>query len=172
MVEAGGMRVVVDRATRHQPDTRIVTTGDAVNARALNGLGGVNEQCSVVPRFFQDQLPLRFLGPWRIDAHHLPDEALGRALDTLSADDVPARSRLIAATAAERRGPARRVAPLDRPSVHVDGHETSGKGPADQVVPSTRGDSQDHRPDLTPVRLEWLIEYQARMPVRMNPLSR
>ena len=40
--EALGMREVIDRVTRPHPDTRLVTTGDVVNAIVLNGLGLVN----------------------------------------------------------------------------------------------------------------------------------
>jgi hypothetical protein len=54
MFDALGMGGVIDRATRHQPDTRIVTPGDAVKAMVLNGLGLVNQQLSLVPRLFPD----------------------------------------------------------------------------------------------------------------------
>jgi hypothetical protein len=43
MFDALGMGEVLARATRHQPDTRIVTTGEAVNAMVLNGLGFVTQ---------------------------------------------------------------------------------------------------------------------------------
>jgi transposase len=90
MFDALGSGEVIARATRHQPATRIVTTGDAVKAMVLNGLGCVHQQLSVVPRFFQDKPRSRLLAPWLIEAHHLNDDALGRALDTLDADDVTA----------------------------------------------------------------------------------
>ena len=77
--DALGMGEVMDRATRHQPDTRIVTTGDAVPAMGLNGLGCVNPPRALVSRVFQDKPPSRLLAPWWIDATPLHDEALGRA---------------------------------------------------------------------------------------------
>jgi transposase len=129
----------MNRATRHQPETRIVTTGDAVKALGLNGLGVGNQQRSLVPRLFQAKPRSRLLAPWLIDAHQLNDDALGRALDTLDADDVTALSRRIAATAAERLGLAARLAHLDRTSVPVDGHDHRGEEPAAQVVHITRG---------------------------------
>jgi transposase len=55
MFDELGIGEVIDRATRHQPETRIVTTGDAVKAMVLNGLGFVNHQLYLVPRFFQDR---------------------------------------------------------------------------------------------------------------------
>ena len=36
MFDELGIGEVIDRATRHQPETRIVTTGDAVKAMVLN----------------------------------------------------------------------------------------------------------------------------------------
>jgi transposase len=171
MFDELGIGEVIDRATRHQPETRIVTTGDAVKAMVLNGLGFVNQQRYLVPRFFQDNPTSRLLAPLLIEAHHLNDDALGRALDTLYAYDVTALYRLIAATAAERLGLAPRFAHLDSTSFHVDGHYNSGEGPAAQVVHITRGYSREHRPDLNHVMLALLIEHQAGMPVLMTPRS-
>jgi transposase len=171
MFDELGIGEVIDRATRHQPETRIVTTGDAVNAMVLNGLGVVNQPLYWVPRFFQDKPTSRLLAPVLSEAHHLNDDALGRALDTLYADDVTALYRLIAATAAERLGRAPRLAHRDSTSFHVDGHDNSGEEPAEQVVHITRGYSRDHRPDLNHVMLALLIEHQAGIPVLMKPLS-
>jgi transposase len=77
----------------------------------------------------------------------------------------------MAATAATRLGLAPRFAHLDSTSCHVDGHYNSGEEPEEQVVHITRGDSRDHRPDLSQVMLEWIIEHQAGIPVLMKPLS-
>jgi transposase len=171
MFDALGIGEVIDRVTRHQPETRMVTTGDAVKAMVLNGLGFVNHQLYVVPRFFQDKPLSRLLAPWRIEAHPLTDDTLGRAWDTLYTDDVTALYSLMAATAAERLGLASRFAHLDSTSFHVDGHDNSGEEPAAEVVHSTRGSSRDHRPDLNHVRLELIIEHHAGIPVLMQPLS-
>jgi transposase len=171
MFDALGIGEVIDRATRHHPEARIVPTGDAVKAMVLNGLGFVNQQLYLVPRFFQDNPTSRLLAPWLIEAKHLHDEALGRALDTLYDDDVTALYRLIAATAAERLGLAARFAHLESTSFHVDGHYNSDEEPAEQVVHITRGYSREHRPALNHVRLELIIEHQAGMPVLMKPLS-
>jgi transposase len=171
MFDELGIGEVIDRATRHQPETRIVTTGDAVKAMVLNGLGFVNQQLYLVPRFFQDKPTSRLLAPMLIEAKHLNDDALGRALDTLYAYDVTALYSLIAATAAERLGLTSRFAHLDSTSFHVDGRYNSGEEPAEQVVHITRGYSRDHRPDLNQVMLELIVEHQAGIPVLMKPLS-
>jgi transposase len=171
MFDELGMGAVIDRATRHRPETRIVTTGDAVKAMVLNGLGFVNQQLYLVSRFFQDKPTSRLLAPLLIEAKHLNDDALGRALDTLYAYGVTELYSLIAATAAERLGLAPHFAHLDSTSFHVDGRYNSDHAPDEQVVHITRGYSRDHRPDLNQVMLELIVEHQAGIPVLMKPLS-
>lgn len=156
------MGEVIDRAPRHPPDTRIVTTSDAVKAMLLNGLGCVNPQRYLVSRFFQDTPTSRLLAPSLIEAKPLNDDALGRVLNTLDAYGVTERYRLIAATAAERLGLTPQFVQLDRTSFHVDGRENSDDVPNAQVVHITRGYRRDHRPDLHQVMLEWIVEPQAR----------
>ncbi len=171
MFDELGIGEVIDRATRHQPETRIVTTGDAVKAMVLNGLGFVNQQLYLVSRFFQDKPTSRLLAPMVIEAKHLNDDALGRALDTLYADGVTELYRLIAATAAARLGLAPQFVHLDSTSFHVDGRYNSDHAPDEQVVHITRGYRRDHRPDLNQVMLELIVEPQAGIPVLMKPLS-
>jgi transposase len=60
----------------------MVTVGNAVKAMVLNGLGFVNQQLDLVPRFFQNKPTHRLIAPG-IAAQYLHDDALGRALDTL-----------------------------------------------------------------------------------------
>jgi transposase len=171
MFDALGIGEVIDRATRHQPETRIVTTGDVVKAMVLNGLGLVNQQLYLLLRSFQDKPTLRLLAPLLIEAKHLNDDALGRALDTRYADGVTELYRLIAATAAERLGLAPPCVHRDRISFHVDGRDHSDHAPDEQVVHITRGYCRDHRPDLHHVMLALMVEHQAGMPVLMKPLS-
>jgi hypothetical protein len=73
---------VLDRATQQNPEQRLVTLGNAVNAMVLNGLGFVNQPLYLVPMFFQNKPTPRLIAPG-IEASHLHDDPLGRALDTL-----------------------------------------------------------------------------------------
>jgi transposase len=171
MFDELGIGEVIDRATQQNPETRIVTAGHAVKAMVLNGLGFVNQQLYLVPRFFQDKPLSRLLAPLLSEAKHLHDDTLGRALDTLYDCDVTALYSLIAATAAERLGLAAPFAHLDSTSFHVDGRYNSDEEPTAQVVHITQGYSRDHRPDLNQVMLELIIEHQAGIPVLMKPLS-
>jgi transposase len=87
MFDELGIGEVIDRATQQDPEQRIVTLGNAVKAMVLNGLGFVNQQLYLVPMFFQNKPTQRLIAPG-IDATHLNDDTLGRALDTLYAHGV------------------------------------------------------------------------------------
>jgi transposase len=139
MFDELGIGEVIDQATQQNPEMRIVTAGHAVKAMVLNGLGFVNQQLYLVPRFFQDKPISRLLTPCLIEAKHLNDDTLGRALDTLYAYGVTELYSLIAATAAERLGLTPRFAHLDSTSFHVDGRYNSDHAPDEPVVHSTRG---------------------------------
>ena len=120
MFDELGIGGVIDQATQQNPAMRIVTAGTAVKAMVLNGLGFVNQPLSLVPHFFQNTPTARLFASC-IEAHHLNDDALGRALDTLYAHGVTELYSLMAATAAKRLGLAPTFAHLDSTSFHVDG---------------------------------------------------
>jgi transposase len=170
MFDELGIGDVLDRAMQHNPETRIVTVGNAVKAMVLNGLGFMNQQLDLVPKFFQNKPTPRLIAPG-IDAQHLHDDTLGRALDMLYDYGVTELSSLIAATAAQRLGLAPTFAHLDSTSFHVDGHDNSAEEPDDKVIHITRGYSRDHRPDLNQVMLDLIVEHQAGIPLLMKPLS-
>jgi transposase len=170
MFEELGITEVIDRATKQDPEMRIVTAGHAVKAMVLNGLGFVNQQLYLVPHFFQNKPISRLIAPG-IQARHLNDDTLGRALDTLYGFGVTALYSLIAATAATRLGLTPTFSHLDTTSFHVDGRYNSDQAPDAEVVHITHGYSRDHRPDLNQVMLELVVEHQAGSPVLMQPLS-
>ena len=101
MFEELGITEVIDKATKQDPEMRLVTAGHAVKAMVLNGLGFVNQQRYLVPHFFQNTPTYRLIAP-AIHASHLNDDTLGRALDTLYNSGVTELYSLIAATAAKR----------------------------------------------------------------------
>jgi transposase len=170
MFEELGIAEVIDQATKQDPAMRIVTAGHAVKAMVLNGLGFVNQQLYLVPHFFQNKPLSRLIAPG-IQASHLNDDTLGRALDTLYDYGVTALYSLIAATAAKRLGLAPGFAHLDSTSFHVDGRYNSDEEPDESVIHITRGYSRDQRPDLNQVMLDLVVEHHAGIPVLMKPLS-
>jgi transposase len=170
MCDELGITEVIDKATKQDPEMRIVTAGHAVKAMVLNGLGFINQQLYLVPHFFHNKPISRLIAPG-IQASHLHDDTLGRALDTLYASGVTELYSLIAATAATRLGLAPTFLHLDSTSFHVDGRYNSDKAPPEQVLHVTRGYSRDHRPDLNQVMLDLMVEHQAGIPVLLKPLS-
>jgi transposase len=136
----------------------------------LNGLGCIPQTLYLVPMFFQNKPTYRLISP-RVAPQQLNDDALGRALETLYTYGVTELYSLMAATAAQRLQLAPRFAHLDSTSFHVDGRYNSNAEPEAHVIHITRGYSRDHRPDLTQVMLELIVEHQAGIPVLMTPLS-
>ena len=82
MYDELGIGETRDRALPQSPETRFVTVGRAVKAMVLNGLGFVHQQLYLVPLFFQNKPTQRLIAPG-IEAQHLHDETLGRAVETL-----------------------------------------------------------------------------------------
>jgi Domain of unknown function (DUF4277) len=160
----------LDRAWQHTPATRMVTGGSAVNAMVRKGLGCVHQPRDLVPLFFQNQPTPRLIAPGG-EAPPLQDDPRGRPLERLDADGVTALYRFMAATAAPRLGLAPPLAPLDRTRFPGDGRDHRAAAPAAEGMPRTRGDSREHRPDLTPVRRDLLGAHQAGRPLRLTPLS-
>jgi transposase len=170
MFDALGIGAVIDPATRQNPETRMVTVGHAVKAMVLNGLGFANQRLYLVPLFFQHKPTHRLIAPG-IEAQHLHDDTLGRALEALYDYGVTELYSLIAVTAAQRLGLTPTFAHLDSTSFHVDGRYNSAEEPDTHIIHMTRGYSRDHRPDLNQVMLDLIVEHQAGIPLLMKPLS-
>ena len=170
MYEELGIGAVIDHAIVQDATKRTVSLGQAVKAMVLNGLGFVNQQLSLVPRFFHNTPTERLIGPG-IEAAHLNDDVLGRALEALYGYGVPPLYTLIAAQAAQRLALTGRLAHLDTTSCHVDGRYNSAAAPDDQIMHITPGDSRDHRPDLNHVMLALIVDQHAGIPLRMKPRS-
>jgi transposase len=161
----------IDQAIAQDFDQRIVSVGQAVKAMVLNGLGFVNQRLYLMPQFFQTKPTERLIGPG-IEAEHLNDDTLGRALDALYDYGVSELFRTLAAHAALRLGLKVRYAHLDSTSFHLDGRYNSATGAADEGVIHIRpGYSRDHRPDLNQLVLDLIVEQQAGVPLLMEPLS-
>jgi transposase len=145
-----GITEVIDQATQQNPAMRIVTAGHAVKAMVLNGLGFLNQPLYLMPHFFQHKPLSRRIAPG-IQARHLHDDTLGRALDTLYDAGLTELSSLIAATAAQRVGLTSTCVHLDTTRFHVDGRYNSDEAPDEQIVHITHGSSRDQRPDRNQV---------------------
>src|SRR5215475_3735488 len=156
MFDELGIGEVIDRSMAQDASRRQVSVGQAVKAMVLNGLGFVNQQLYLVPSFFDNKPLERLIGP-EIEAAHLHDDVLGRALDTLYEVGVTPLYTLIATEACTRLGLASPYMHVDTTSFHVDGRDNSAEAPEDRVMHITQGYSRDRRPDLNQVMLELMV---------------
>jgi transposase len=170
MFDELGIGDLIDRSIEQDPSRRQVSVGQAVKAMVLNGLGFVNQPLYLVPSFFDTKPTDRLIGP-EVEAVHLNDDVLGRALEALYDFGVTPLYTLIATEACTRLGLASSYVHLDTTSFHVDGRYNSAEAPEEGVIHITQGYSRDHRPDLNQVVLELMVEHQAGIPLLMKPLS-
>jgi len=86
--------------------------GQAVKAMVRQGLGFTNQTLYLMPHFFEDKPVERLLGNG-IEAKHLNDDVMGRALDFLPAIFVNRTYTIVAAQAVRRLGLAGQFGHLD-----------------------------------------------------------
>ncbi len=171
MFDELGIGEMIDQLLAQDKEQRIVTIGQAVKAMVLNGLGFTNRRLYLTSRFFENKPTDRLIGEG-IQAEHLNDDALGKALDRLHEYGVTELFTVIARQAATRLDLSPKIAHLDTSSFHVDGdYNSNDEEPEDGVIHVKRGYSRDSRPDLYQVVLELIAENQAGLPLMMRPLS-
>ena len=126
-----------------------VTTGQAVKAMILNGLGMISSPLYLFERFFEGKATEHLLGEG-ILAEHLNDDCLGRALDKLYNAEVTKVFVTVALAAAKKMGVEVNSLHLDSSSFHVDGKYVEAEEPEAEPgkIKITHGYSRDHRPDL------------------------
>ena len=169
MFDELGIGEVIDQAIVQDASKRQLSVCQAVKAMVLNGLGFVHQQLYLVPSFFDNKPTERLIGP-EVEAVHLNDDVLGRALDTLYDVGVTPLYTLIATEACTRLGLASPYVHLDTTSFHVDGRYNSAEPPEETVIHINPGYSRDHRPDLNQGMLELIVEQHAGIPLWMKPL--
>ena len=171
MVDELGLPELIDTVIKQDHEQRQVSVGLCVKAMILNGLGFVNRALYLMPHFFKDKPVERLLGKG-IEAEHLNDDALGRALDSIYAYDPETLYGQLAAQSVKRLGLSCQTGHIDSTGFHVDGIYNSDQDDVPEgVIHITQGYSRDHRPDLNQVILQLISEHQAGIPLWMNALS-
>jgi transposase len=150
-----------DRINKRDP-RRIVSTGTAVIAMILNGLGFTNRRLYLTPQFFESK-PVECLLKKSISSHHLDDNALGKALDEIYAYGA---SKLFGEIALENNLLGS-LAHLDSTSMSVEGEYEKGSG--ENVIKLTYGHSKDHRPDLKQAVMSLVVSGKGAIPIWMEP---
>lgn len=170
MYDELGLGDLIDQVIPQDGDKRHVSVGQAIKAMVLNGLGFTQRALYLTPQFFHDKPVERLIGAG-IEAAHLNDDVLGRALDTLYGYGVTKLYSHLAGQAVQRLGLTSRFGHLDSTSFHADGRYNSDQEETEGVVQITHGYSRDHRPDLNQVVLQLIVERQAALPLLMEPLN-
>ncbi|MGB5216320.1 MAG: IS1634 family transposase [Anderseniella sp.] len=170
MYDELGLGELVDRLIVQDEGKRRVSVGQAVKAMILNGLGFANRALYLTPLFFQDKPVGRLIGEG-IEAGHLNDDVLGRALDEIYEYGPSRLYSQFAAQAVNRLGLVCRFGHLDSTGFHTDGQYNSAEPAPEGVIRITQGYSRDHRPDLNQVVLQLVCERQAGIPLLMDALS-
>jgi transposase len=171
MYEELGIGELIDTLIPQDTNARHVSIGQAVKAMVLNGLGFAERLLYLTPDFFRPLPVERLIGPG-VEASHLNDDTLGRALEALVDADVTGVFSQIAQRACQRLGLTPRVGHLDATSFKTTGvHNSADEEPEEGVVQITRGYSRDHRPDLNQVALNLMVEHRSSLPLLMAPIS-
>ncbi|NNJ83353.1 MAG: IS1634 family transposase, partial [Gammaproteobacteria bacterium] len=170
MYDELGIGELIDRLISQDSRKRTVSIGQAIKAMILNGLGFAHRALYLSPLFFSDKPVERLIGRG-IEAEHLNDDVLGRALDDVYDYGPDILYSQISALAVKRLDLSARFGHLDSTGFHTDGNYNSAEEPEEGVVQITKGYSRDHRPDLNQVCLQLVCEQQAGMPLLMKPLS-
>lgn len=163
-----------------------VSTGQAVKAMILNGLGLVSAPLYLFSKFFEGKATEHLIGEG-IKPEHLNDERLGRVLDKLYVVGLSQIFTAIALAAARKFHVALNTAHLDASSFHVHGEYESNlpevyfltqeadstpikQGQINQIaarqpIKITYGYSRDHRPDLKQFILDLICSEDGDVPL-------
>jgi transposase len=120
MYDELGIGETIDRLVRQDKTCKHVSIGQAIKAMVLNGLGFAHRALYLTTTFFQDKPVNRLIGAG-IEAEHLNDDVLGRALDALYRYGLERLYAQISALALKRLGIISAFAHLDTSSFHTDG---------------------------------------------------
>lgn len=151
---------------RIQPDDQEeVSTGEAVKAMILNGLGFSNRPLMLTPQFYAN-LPMGLLFREGVTAEHFNRHKLGRALDTIFSYGGDVLFSEIALYGCQREGIEMRFNSLDTTAFSLTGDYPDQTNPEGlQPIKITYGHSKDHRPDLKQAVLELLVSQDGGVPI-------
>jgi transposase len=159
-----------------------VSTGQAVKAFILNGLGFVSAPLYLYAGFFEGKATEHLLGS-KITAEMLNDDLLGRSLDRLFKFGIGRIFSLIAMKAFECFALQPKSYHLDSTSIAVHGEYASdadmegeeldqsdslGVEDAPQIIRITHGYSRDHRPDLKQFMIDMICSGDGGIPLAIN----
>ncbi len=159
----------IDEALDIHDSRRKVSTGQAVVAMIINGLGFTNRRLYLVPQFFQNKPVEKLIGPG-LAASDFHDDTLGRSLDDITSHDATKLFATVAYGIAAEKS-------LFGKNVHIDSTSFSVEGQYEKhtddtaMVHVTHGFSKDLRPDLKQIILSLVTTGPAEIPIWMESLD-
>lgn len=150
-------------------DKQIVTTGEAVMAMVINGLGFVNRPLYLTPEFMKNK-PMELFFREDLKPGDFNDDTLDRALDRLYENNPTSIFMHIALKTAKKFGIERKFLHLDTTSMSVQGEY---KFEEEDMVPIqiTNGHAKNKRFDLNQFVISLISSSHADFPLWMSVLS-
>jgi len=167
MVEELEIVSIIDTEISQDLSQRKVSVGQAVKAMIICGLGFTNHRLYLASHFYNNKPTEQLIGAG-IEAKHLNDDVLGRALDELYEYGVTAMFHRLSQRACQVLGIQSHHYHSDATTFHVDGEYNSHEEIIEaDVMHITQGYSRDHRPDLNQFALNLIAENEAGLPLSM-----
>jgi len=164
--EIGLIEKIDARIKPHEDE--VVTTGQAIAALIICGMGFLQKPLSLTPQFFENH-PVGFLlGNESLKAKHFNHFKLGRELENLHKYGIEQLFAELSLEICTEQG-------FDRTSAHTDTTSFSFQGQyeteaEDAAIEITYGYSKDHRPDLKQMVLEMAVSNEG-IPLLCAPWS-
>jgi len=146
-----------------------VTTGQAIVAMIINGLGFSNRSLYLFPQFFEKK-PVDLLIHQGLVAEDLNDDTMGRSLDRLFSYGCTELFSSLAYYATEKEDVDKKFGHLDSTTFSVHGEYKSSEEEGAAIY-ITHGVSKQKRPDLKQLYLNLLVTSDGGIPLFMQALD-
>lgn len=178
MIEELEIKETIEHLLPSKSEDKKVSHATAIVAMILNGLGYVNKQLYLTPRFFEKKATEHLLGS-EVKAEYLNKDTLSRTLDAIYEYGVSEIYEKISHRAINILGLTPSTVHLDSTSFHLDGeykqseNDNSNLKEDEDKEKSTpikliKGYSRDHHPSLNQAVLNLIVEHKAGIPLMMK----
>ena len=159
---------IVDELIPPDPQQK-VTTGQAIVAMIINGLGFSNRTLYLFPQFFEKK-PVDILIGEDVAAEYLNDDTIGRSLDRVFSHGCTELFSSLALYATQKESVDKKFGHLDTTTFSLYGDYKSSQE-EDAAVRITHGASKLKRPDLKQIFLNLLVTSDGGIPLFMQVLD-
>ncbi|MEM1169304.1 MAG: IS1634 family transposase [Cyanobacteria bacterium P01_H01_bin.35] len=144
-----------------------ITSGQAIKALILNGLGMVSSPLYLFSQFFEDKAVEKLLGTG-IKSEYLNDDKIGRVMDEIYKLGLTNLFIEIGLLVIKKFNIETKYAHLDSTSFHLHGEYNqieSTENNQKKPILITKGYSRDHRPDLKQCVLDLIVSSDSGIPL-------